>query len=83
MIYLKTKSTALGATLGQMVESTLAAGKTIKCMAKVSIPGLTIVNTWESTYATRNMDMENLIGQTAESIQDTTKMESRRVLVFT
>jgi mannose/fructose/N-acetylgalactosamine-specific phosphotransferase system component IID len=72
-----------GATLGQMVESTMAAGKTTKCMAKVSIPGLTIVNTLESTYVTRNMDTENLIGQTVGSIQDTTKTESRRALVFT
>jgi hypothetical protein len=55
-------STAEAFTCGQILESTMASGRTTRCTAAVSSHGLTAGNTKETTMMTRSRDEESSLG---------------------
>ena len=60
----RTIFTVMVFTLGQMEDITMANGKTIRWMEKVSLPGQMAVNTMENMSTIKNKDMESSFGLT-------------------
>lgn len=70
MMVISTKTTFMEmvSTSGQMAESTMVNGSTIKWKAKVHSPGVMDVDTSDNIKMIRNMVKEHLNGQMVESI---------------
>merc|ERR1712110_381197 len=64
-------------THGLMEESTLANGKTTKCMDLAYSPGVTVESTRVITRTTRNMETESSLGQMEGNMTETGKMENK------
>ena len=79
----KTVSTARVAIPGLMVVSIMVLGKITKCTERVNIFGLMDANMLDIMYSIRKKAMASSTGPTVDSIKDTGKTASRRVLACT
>ena len=78
-----TKSVALEPTNGLMAEFMLETGRTITCMVRENIHGLTVEGTRALTLMIKSTDSEHTLGPMDVSTQVTGKMESSMDREFT